>query len=203
LTNALDETHQKTIELTEHWNLHDPHILAVLQAMITDLNEGSPAGRLYGESLSNALAVYLLGRYTAHRHTPVTNKGGLPGYRLKRVLDYICANIADDLSLSQLATLVDMSPHYFSELFKKSMGVSPHRYVLSQRIERSKQNLRNSHQSIIAAGLDAGFQNPSHFARVFRKFVGASPSSFKSEMQRKTAYSFAQRHKNHASLKDL
>jgi AraC-like DNA-binding protein len=84
--------------------------------MTTDLNEGSPAGRLYGESLSNALAAYLLGRYTAHRYAPVTNKGG------------------------------------------------PSR-------------------SIIEAGLDAGFQNPSHFARVFRKFVGISPSRFQSEMQ--------------------
>jgi AraC family transcriptional regulator len=187
LTNALDETaHQKDIELTEHWNLHDPHILAVLVAMTTDLNEGSPAGRLYGESLSNALAVYLLGRYTAHRYTPLTNKGGLPGYRLKRVLDYICANLADDLSLSELAAIVDISPHYFSELFKKSMGVSPHRYVLSQRIEHSKQSLRNNQRSIIEAGLDAGFQNPSHFARVFRKLVGTTPSSYQSEMQLKS-----------------
>jgi AraC family transcriptional regulator len=187
LTNALDEAaHQKDIELTEHWNLYDPHILAVLLAMTTDLNEGSPAGPLYGESLSNALAVYLLGRYTAHRHTPVTNKGGLPGYRLKRVLDYIYANLADDLTLSELAAIVDMSPHYFSELFKKSMGVSPHRYVLAQRIEHSKQSLRNHQRSIIEAGLEAGFQNPSHFARVFRKFVGTSPSSFQSEMQTKS-----------------
>jgi AraC family transcriptional regulator len=168
---------------SEHWNLHDPHILAVLLAMTTDLNEGSPAGRLYGESLSNALAVYLLGRYSAHRYAPASNKGGLPGYRLKRVLDYICSNLADDLTLSGLAAVVDMSPHYFSELFKKSMGVSPHRYVLLQRIERSKQSLRNHQRSVIEAGLDAGFQNPSHFARVFRKFVGISPSSFQSEMR--------------------
>jgi AraC family transcriptional regulator len=119
----------------------------------------------------------------AHRYAPASNKGGLPGYRLKRVLDYICANLADDLTLSELAIIVDMSPHYFSELFKKSMGVTPHRYLLSQRIERSKQSLRNHHRSIIEAGLDAGFQNPSHFARVFRKFVGISPSRFRSEMQ--------------------
>jgi AraC family transcriptional regulator len=187
LTNALDETsHQNDIELTEHWNLQDPHIQAVLLAMKIDLNEGSPAGRLYGESLSNALAVYLLGRYSAHSYAPVTNKGGLPGYRLKRVLDYISANLADDLTLSELAAISNMSPHYFSELFKKSMGVSPHRYLLSQRIERSKQSLCNHRRSIIEAGLEAGFQNPSHFARVFRKFVGTSPSNFQSEMQIKS-----------------
>jgi AraC family transcriptional regulator len=86
--------------------------MAVLLAMTTDLAEGSPAGRLYGGSLATALAVYLLNRYTARRYAPVAYQGGLPGYRLKRVLDHIGDNLADDLSLSQLAAVAGMSPHY-------------------------------------------------------------------------------------------
>jgi AraC family transcriptional regulator len=184
LINALDETaRERDIELVEHWNLTDPHITAVLLAMRTDLDEGSPAGRLYGESLANALAVYLLNRYTVRRYAPVAHRGGLPGYRLRRVLDYIGDNLADDLRLSQLAGVVGMSPHYFADLFRKSTGHAPHRYVLLQRIEHAKQSLRDSGRSVIEVGLDAGFQNPSHFARVFRKFVGTSPSTFRSEMQ--------------------
>jgi AraC family transcriptional regulator len=184
LVNALDEAaHERDIELVEHWNLLDPHIMAVLLAMTTDLNEGSPAGRLYGESLANALAVYLLNRYTARRYVPVAYRGGLPGYRLKRVLDYIGDNLADDLRLSQLAAIVGMIPHYFADLFRRSTGYAPHRYVLLQRVEHARQSLRDSGRSIIEVGLDAGFQNPSHFARVFRKFVGTSPSRFRSEMQ--------------------
>jgi AraC family transcriptional regulator len=77
LVSALDETAQMSdIELTEHWNLIDPQITAVLLAMTTDLNEGSSAGRLYGESLGNALAVYLLNRYAVHRYAPVAYRGG-------------------------------------------------------------------------------------------------------------------------------
>ena len=184
LASALDESaHKNDIELTEHWNLTDPHIMAVLLAMTTDLDAGSPAGRLYGESLASALAVYLLNRYTVRRYAPVAYRGGLPGYRLKRVLDHIGDNLADDLSLAELAAIASMSPHYFAELFKQSTGFAPHRYVLLQRIERAKQSLRDPRRSIIDAGLDAGFQNPSHFARVFRRFVGISPSRFHSEMQ--------------------
>jgi AraC family transcriptional regulator len=184
LANALDEgAHESDIELTEHWNLTDPHIMAVLLAMTTDLNAGSPAGRLYGESLANALAVYLLNRYTVRRYAPVAYRGGLPGYRLKRVLDHIGHNLAEDLSLSELAAVAGMSAHYFAELFRQSTGYAPHRYVLLQRIERAKQGLRGPKCSVIEAGLEAGFQNPSHFARVFRKFVGISPSRFHLEMQ--------------------
>ena len=182
LVNALDETaHQREIELTEHWNLTDPNIMALLLALRTDLDEGSPAGRLYGESLANALAVYLLTRYTAQRYTPVQYRGGLPGYRLKRVLDHIGDNFAEDISLSQLAAVAGMSPHYFAQLFKLSTGYAPHKYVLLQRIERAKRELQDSQHNILEVALAVGFQNASHFARTFRKFVGTSPSHFQNQ----------------------
>jgi AraC family transcriptional regulator len=50
-----------------------------------------------------------------------------------------------------------------------------------RRIHLAKERLRDRRRSVIEAGLEAGFQNPSHFARVFRKWVGVSPSRFKSE----------------------
>jgi AraC family transcriptional regulator len=182
LVNALDETaHERNIELAENWNLMDKNIMAALLAMTTDLDAGSPAGRLYGECLANALAVYLLNRYTVRRYRPVAYKEGLPGYRLKRVLDYIGDNLAEDLSLAQLASVTGMSPHYFAELFKRSTGQPPHRYVLLQRIDRAKDRLQKTGRSVIDVGLDVGFHNPSHFARTFRKFVGTSPSRFQSE----------------------
>jgi AraC family transcriptional regulator len=184
LVNALDETaHERGVELTENWNLTDRNIMAVLLAMTADLDSGSPAGRLYGESLANALAIYLLNCYTVRRYTPVAYRGGLPGYRLRRVLDYIGDNLTDDLSLSELAVVAGMSPHYFAELFRRSTGHAPHRYVLLQRIERAKQGLANARCSVLEAALDAGFQNSSHFARVFRKFVGTSPSQFRNQRE--------------------
>jgi AraC family transcriptional regulator len=184
LVNALDETaHERDIELTEHWNLTDPNIMAVLLAMRADLDAGSPAGRLYGESLANALAVYLLNRYAVRGYAPVIYRGGLPRYRLKRVLDHIGDNLRDDLSLSQLAAIAGMSSHYFAEMFKQSTGSAPHQYVLRRRIERAKERLRDAKCNVIEAALDAGFQNPSHFARMFRKFVGITPSGFQSQIR--------------------
>lgn len=183
LANALDENaDDRDIELTEHWDLTDRHVSALLVEMSADLEDGSPIGQIYGETLASALAVYLLNRYAVRCQTPTAYKGGLPGYRLKRVLDYIADNLAEDLSLSQLATVAGMSPHYFSELFKQSMGRAPHSYVLLQRIKRAKQQLRDPERSVIQAGLEAGFQSPSHFARVFRKLVGASPSRFRADI---------------------
>lgn len=182
LAGALEESDGvRDIELTENWNTTDRHIMALLIAMTTDLEEGSPAGRLYGESLANALAVYLVGRYAVKRRAPTGFRGGLPGYRLRRVLEYIGANLGEDLTLVELAALAGMGPHYFAELFRQSVGCPPHRYVLLQRIERAKHELQDPKRSVLDAGLSAGFQNPSHFARMFRRFVGVSPSRFQSE----------------------
>lgn len=167
--------------MTEHWDLVNRHISAVLLEIMADLRDNPPAGTIYGKSLANALAVYLLKRYAVRRITPVIDKGGLPGNRLKRVLDYIAANLDKTMSVTQLAAVGGMSPHYFSEQFKLSTGRAPHNYVLIQRIERAKQQLRDPRGSIINAGLDAGFQNPSHFARMFRKLEGTTPSMYRTE----------------------
>ena len=180
LAGAADETMgRENIELVEHWDLADPRLAAILQAMRADLSDGSPAGRLYGESLANALAAYLVGRYGARPGAPSSHKGGMPGRRLRRVLDYIAENLTEDLGLKELANVAGMSPHYFSELFHRSVGRPPHQYVLSQRIERAKESLRNPKRSVLEAGLSAGFENPSHFARVFRRLVGATPRQFR------------------------
>ena len=182
LAQALEETaHQADIELTEHWNLMDRHISALLLEMMADLDDNSPAGTIYGESLANALAVYLLKRYAVRRVAPVIYKRGLSRNRLRRVLDYIAASLDEQISLAQLAAIAGMSPHYFSELFKLSTGRAPHNYVLLQRIERAKQQLRDPGRSVIDAGLDAGFQNPSHFARMFRRLEGTTPSKYRAE----------------------
>jgi AraC family transcriptional regulator len=180
LTSVLEETaHETDIELKEHWDLTDRHISALLVEMSADLEDGSPAGAIYGESLANTLSVYLLRRYAVRRIMPVIYKGGLPRNRLKRVLDYIASNLETNISLMKLAAIADMSPHYFSELFKQSTGRAPHNYILLQRIERAKQHLRDPKRSITDVGLEAGFQNPSHFARIFRKVAGTTPSGFR------------------------
>ena len=182
LIGATDETvGHNHIELREHWNVMDRHIMSVLLALTTDLDAGSPAGRLYGESLANALAVYLLSRHAVQRRVPTVPKGGLPRYRLRRVLDYIGDNLAEDVSLSDLAELSGMSAHHFAELFKRSMSCTPHRYVLQERIERAKIALRDPRCTVLDAAAISGFPNPSHFARMFRRFVGVTPSRFQSD----------------------
>jgi AraC family transcriptional regulator len=182
IAKAFDETaHCSDIEILERWTFEDRHITALMQALRADLEDGSPAGRLYGETLGLAIAVYLARRYGIPIHTPKHYRRGLPGHRLRLVVDFIHGHLNQDLRLAELAALAGMSPHYFAQLFRQSTGQTPHRYVLLQRVERAKRLLRNGRLSALEIGLTLGFADASHFSKVFRRMVGVTPSAFRAE----------------------
>jgi AraC family transcriptional regulator len=181
LSRAVSET-EREVELLFKWSLSDRQIASVLLALHADLEEGSPAGRLFGESLGVGLAAYLARRYAAHPVNVARLRGGLPTYRLRRVLDYVAAHLDRDVSLGDLAGVAGLSPHYFAELFRQRVGKTPHRYVLERRIEHAKQLLRDRTKTILDVTLLTGFQDQGHFGRVFRRLVGATPSTYRANL---------------------
>ena len=77
-----------------------------------------------------------------------------------------------------------MSQSHFSKLFKLSTGLAPHQFVLQQRINRSKELLRQDNAKIVDVALGVGFENQAHFTTVFGNFVGMTPRQF----QRSSGY---------------
>jgi AraC family transcriptional regulator len=138
------------------------------------------SGRLFGESLATALAAHVLSRYTTKRLTIPEYRGGMSRYLLQRTIDYIRNHLGTDLRLSELAENVGMSHWHFCRSFRQSTGMSPHQYVLRQRIEEAKRKLvrRDADLSEIAAEL--GFNNHSHFTSTFKKIAGCTPRQFRS-----------------------
>ena len=106
-------------------------------------------------------------------------EGGLPQHQLRQVLDYIEASLNQDIKLADLAGLIDMSQFHFSRLFKQSLGISPHRYLLQQRLEKAKQLLQNSDRLIIDIALECGFNNHSHLSKQFKQMTGLTPKAFR------------------------
>ena len=99
----------------------------------------------------------------------------LPEWRLRRVVAYIEANIAEPISLADLAAAAGMSRMYFASQFRAATGLRPHEYVLRKRIERAQDLLSCSAGALVEIALSVGFQTQAHFTTVFKKVVGVTP----------------------------
>ena len=120
--------------------------------------------------------------------------GGLPPWRLQRVFAHIRENLANEVSVAELAKTVGMSQYYFSKLFKTSTGTTPHQYVMRQRVERAQALLREGRTALANVATQVGFETQSHFTSVFRHIVGITPKRYREmhqpvplEMQRQEA----------------
>ena len=133
---------------------------------------------MYAESVATMLAVHLLRRYSVHQPIIQERTGGLSQSSLKAALAYIYDNLEQNISLTEIAAIVQLSPHYFATLFRQSTGVAPHQYLTQCRIERAKQLLQKQTLSVVQVSHQVGFQSQSHFAKVFRKHVGVSPKLY-------------------------
>jgi AraC family transcriptional regulator len=161
-----------------HVTTEEVRVTALAQCMYAEILRGCPSGKLYGESLSLALMCYVWERY-ASSHPPVRSKqSGLSTPKLRRLLDYMLANLDSDLALHDLAELVDLSPRHLCRSFKQATGTSPYRYILKERIERSKALLRMGNTPVAEVALSVGFSSQSHFADAFHKHTGTTPRRF-------------------------
>ena len=169
----------KHIEIIPELQTRDAQIEAIATMLLAELQNESLGSTLYVESLANVLAVHLLRHHVTHRPELPTYEGGLPQRQLLKVLDYIDAHLGSEITLADLAALVDISQFHFGRLFKQSLGQTPYQYLLQQRIERAKRLLRQTDQPLVAIALECGFSSHSHSGQKFRQLTGITPKGYR------------------------
>src|SRR5262249_5901721 len=157
---------------------HEPRLLdARLASLVTAVNAeriaGFPSGQLFLDSVEQAIAAILVDGYAVRRSPALEYRGGLGPARLRRVREFVHANLEEDFRLKEMAQSVGLSTAHFSQMFRKSTGESPHQFVLRQRIERGKEMLRAPEGRILDIAIACGFKTQQHFARMFRRLCGA------------------------------
>ena len=168
-----------SVELLDNFGTRDARIEGIARALLDETKNAGVAGRLYVESLANQLIVHLLRHYSSAGRRVEDAAPPLPRYKLRRATEYINDNLRESLALEDIARTVSMSPYHFAHVFKQTVGVTPHHYVMGRRMEKAKSLLRDTAWPVTQVAQQVGYANPSHFSTVFQRFTGRSPREYR------------------------
>lgn len=137
------------------------------------------ASPLFVRGIAQAIAVHLARNYVVLGEKAKGEISALPGFKLRRITDWMSENLAEEFSLARIAELAGMSEFHFNRLFKRATGMPPSQYLIKLRLDAARRLLRETTKSVITIANEVGYSNPSHFAQLFRKETGMTPTDYR------------------------
>jgi len=166
------------IEFATQRSVADAVIARYAAAFRAELSADIPMGRLYAETLTVALVLHLLAHYGVAKPKAPAPRGKLNAFQLRAVVEFVAANLSEDVSLIALAREAHVSPFHFARLFRRTVGIPPHQFVLRLRVQRAIGLMKAGTLSLAHVAAESGFHDQSHFTRAFRAATGTSPAAY-------------------------
>jgi len=158
--------------------VRDHFVSATLTALKVDVESGFRGGRGYADALASTLCAHLAMHHADHARPTQAGRMGLSIASVRRVADFIDANLHQDLRLAALAARANLSPFHFSRMFKRSTGQSPYQFVLRRRVQRAGELLRVPGASVADVAPRVGFCDQSHLSAHFKRVFGMPPGEY-------------------------
>ncbi len=191
--NASLYMHQSTIEELAHekgrasvqgikqsnFGTRDQIMFRLAQTWLPLLEKPALASSLFVQHLALALHEHVVTTYSGQKSSLRQRGACLVPRQMRRIEDFVEANIAGNPSISDLARECSLSASYFAEAFKQTTGITPHQWLLKRRVERTKVMLRDTPLSLALIASDCGFFDQSHFSRTFTRFENCGPSEWR------------------------
>lgn len=178
---SLLDREPREVQLREHTFLDDPQQAARFRRLCS-LDWHEPGERVLTSSLAHEMLGHALLTQVGLRDG-LRLKGGLAAHQRRRLVEFIDAQLAEPLSLGQLARLCNLSEYHFARMFRQSFGLPPHQYVLARRLLRARQLLQSSSLALGEVALACGFASASHFAHRFGQTLNATPGQYRQAMR--------------------
>ena len=173
--DAADVVFEQTI------GVNDEDVRRTLLTFLQEIESPGWNSKFYVETLFTLLMSQLVrcASNLGGKKRLIYRKGGLAGRRLKQALELLESDLCEAPSVTELARDLQLHPTSLCRAFKQSMGVTPHRYLLSHRIKRAKEMMRDQHRTLTEIAIDCGFNSSSQFSVVFKRMVGTTPREYR------------------------
>jgi AraC family transcriptional regulator len=143
-----------------------------------ELIADAPNGVMYAESLTIGLVLHLLANYGVAKPKTLSPRGKLNAFQLRAVLECIASQLDEDVSLLTLARQAHISPFHFARLFRATVGVSPHQFVLRLRLARAVRFMKTGKKTLAQIAVECGFHDQPHFTRAFQRVFRITPAMY-------------------------
>ncbi|MGF1484908.1 MAG: helix-turn-helix domain-containing protein [Opitutales bacterium] len=135
------------------------------------------------ESFARVFLTKLIQRYGLECDETLAFNQSFTSKHYQKVLDYVAAHFHENLTLEKLSSRAGFSPFHFTRLFKRTIGHTPHQFVMRYRVEQSRKMLLEAQRPIIDIAVSCGFSDQAHFSRVFKRLTGQTPRQYRVSLQ--------------------
>jgi AraC family transcriptional regulator len=157
-------------QLMERFRGHDRTLLELARILVQESAKGYPNGPLFWNEIADDFTDSLLARHTsAVDRRP---RGQLGKEVLRRIRDYVLAHIDEPIEVAALARIARRSPFHFSRVFARSVGMTPHRYIVHLRLQAAIELVRSGRSGLAEIAMRTGFADQSHLSRWVRRVHG-------------------------------
>ncbi len=170
-----------SLRLDEKVFFGDPQLRQIYQHFLLSAEWNDPVSKMMQSAASTMVMLHMIQHYSQLAWKAPNIKGGLSPHVLNRIKEKITSSMADELSLSDLAIEAGLSDYHFARMFKQSVGLAPHQFVMQCRLNHAAHLLKHTSLSIIEISICCGFNSASHFAQQFKAKYKLTPSKFRDE----------------------
>ncbi|WP_086733659.1 AraC family transcriptional regulator [Erythrobacter colymbi] len=156
----------------------NPALMGLISLIELELLRPGLASDVIAEQAMRSIALILSG-VDPHGFLAESDRISLPPARLRRVIDFIEANLAEPLTLDLLAHIAGLSVFHFARVFRQATGVSPYRYVSERRLQHAQRLLMSHELAVAEIGAACGFPRHANFTAAFTRARGLSPSAYR------------------------
>ena len=158
--------------MIERLSGYDQALLDLARTLASGSADDYPNGPLFWNEAASGFIGGLVARHTSGFVSPA--RGMLGKCMLERLKDYVVAHLDEPIEVATLAQIAGRSPFHFSRVFSRSVGMTPHRYIVHLRLRRAVEFVRDGRSGLAEIAARTGVAGQSHLSRWVRRVEGVS-----------------------------